>query len=99
MSTTSPAPTSAGATCARDGLLGEDQVVAEVVDPRAAVLLGHAEAERAERAELREELARHDAGALPLGIVRHDLLLDERADGLAVELVVFVEQVASHAGP
>ena len=58
-------------------LLADDQVVAEVVDPAAAELLGDGHPEEARGARLREQVAGDDAGGLPLEVVRGDLLLDE----------------------
>ena len=62
-------------------LLGDHEVVAEVVDAAAAVLLGHGHAEEPERAGLREHLAVDDAGRLPLVVVGDELVGDERPHG------------------
>jgi hypothetical protein len=43
-----------------------------------------------------EQLAGHDAGLLPLVEVGHDLLLDERAEAGAEQVVLLVEQQAAH---
>ena len=79
-------------------LLGEDHVVAEVVDPGAAVLLGDVEAEQPRLARLEPQLARHDAVLLPLVVVGDDLLLEEGPRGLAEVLVLGLEEVACRAG-
>ncbi len=80
---------------ARD-LLVQDLVEPEVVDPAAAVLLRHGHAEEAAAAGLGEDLARADAGPLPVEEVRHDLLLGERAERLAEGEVVVVVVLAVH---
>ena len=71
-------------------LLGEDRVV-HVVAALAAVLLRVLEPEEAELAHAREQLARELPRLLPLGRVRADLLLDERAERLAQRLVLLGE--------
>ena len=80
-------------------LLGHDGGVLERADAGAAVLLGHLDAEDPELAELRVQLARHEACGVPLVVVRHDLLLDEVAQGEAERLVVLVERRAPHRLP
>src|SRR5215469_566978 len=63
---------------ARPGdLLGLDSVVLEGRDTRAAVLLGHLDAEKAKLGQLVVEIARDDASGEPLRVVRHDLGLDK----------------------
>ena len=64
--------------------------------PAAAVLLGDRHAEHAELAHLLEHVAGHPAALLPLGVVRHHLLLDEVAGELAERFVVFGEQIPAH---
>src|SRR3546814_567142 len=77
--------------------LGEDHVVAEVVDARAAELLGDVEAEQTGLASLEPQVARHDAVLLPLVVVRGDLLLEEGACALAEGFVLGVEDLAGGA--
>ena len=85
----------AGAADARGRqLLGEHDVEPEVAGPAAAVRLGDRHPEEAVLSGGGEHLARHDAGRLPVGVVRHHLLRDERGDGTAERLVVVVEQIA-----
>ena len=52
-----------------------------------------------ERTHLLEDVAGHAPALLPLGIVRHHLLLDEVAGQLAERFVVFGEQVSAHGSP
>ena len=78
-------------------LLGHDGGVLERGQAGAAVLLGHLDAEHAQLAELGVELARHEAGGVPLVVVRHDLLLDEVAQDEAEGLVVLGERRTAHA--
>jgi hypothetical protein len=59
----------------------------------APVLLVVLHAEEAELAHARPDPARHAPRALPLLDVRHDLLLDEGADGGAKHLVLLVEDL------
>ena len=75
-------------------LLGEHDVEAEVVGAAAAPLLRDRHAEEAVLARRREHLARHDPGRLPVGVVRHHLLRDERRNRTAERLVVIREEVA-----
>ena len=77
-------------------LLGDHLAVAEVVDPAAAELLGHGHPDEARGARLLEEVARHDAGVVPLEIVRRDLALDERVEALAEQVVFLGEVRAPH---
>ena len=75
-------------------LLADHRVVAEVGRAAAAVLLVELEAEQALRAGLGPDLAVDDAVGLPLVVVRHDLLVEEGADGVAEGLVLVVEELA-----
>ena len=47
-------------------------------------------------ARLREEVARDDAGVVPLEVVRSDLALDEGVEALAEEVVFLGEVRAAH---
>src|SRR5690606_16485546 len=78
-------------------LLGDDEVEAEVVDARTAVLLGHGHAEEARGAGGEEQLTGHLALPLPRLVVGGDLLLDERPEAGPEQLVLLVEQRAAHA--
>ena len=60
----------------------------------AAPLLRDRHPEEAVLARRGEHLARHDPGGLPVGVVRHHLLGDERRDRAPERLVVIGEQVA-----
>ena len=80
------------ATADADDLLGDDAVVAEVLDPAAAVLLRDVGAEQALLAGLEPHLAGDDAGLLPLRVVRRDVLVAEGPDAVAEGFVLgFVE--------
>src|SRR5690606_22696483 len=79
-----------------DQLLDDDRVVAEILDPGAAVLLRHREAEHADLPGLLPDVAGHDAVLLPLGVVGGDLAGHELADGLPEEQVFLVEEVSLH---
>jgi hypothetical protein len=79
-------------------LLADHEVVAEVVDPAAAVLLGHCHAQEPVTAGLAEHLAVDDARLLPLEVVRDHLLVEELAEAGPEEVVLLVEQRAAH-GP
>src|SRR5215469_14216572 len=82
---------------ARPGdLLGLDSVVLEGRDTRAAVLLGHLDAEKAKLGQLVVEIARDDASGEPLRVVRHDLGLDKGPQGQPEGLVVLVEHGTTH---
>ena len=59
------------------GFLLQDNVVAVVGLPTAAVLLRDGNAHHAGGAELLESRTRHPAGLLPLWVGGHDLFLDE----------------------
>ena len=77
---------------ARELLQHED--VREEVGPRAAVLLGHADAHQAELAKLREELGREAVLAIPRGRVRNDLGLGDLArERLDLALVLAEREV------
>lgn len=80
------------------GLLDEDHAEAEVVDAGPAVLLQHRHREEAVRGRLGEELARHDARALPVGVVRGDLFGEELGEALAVVVVLGLEDPAAPRG-
>ena len=80
----------------RPVLLVEDRVEPEVLDVGAAVLFRHLPADQAERAGLEPDLAVDLAALLPLVGVRHTLLLEERAGGLAEGVVLGVEDGATH---
>ena len=71
-------------------LLGEHHVVAEVLDPGAAVLLVDVEAEQPGLAGLEPDLAVDLAVLLPLLVVGDDLLLQEGAGGGAEVLVLLL---------
>ena len=72
----------------------EHEDVREEVGPRTAVLLGHADAHQAERAELREELGREPVLAVPGGRVGNDLGLDDLArERLDLALVLAEREV------
>ena len=74
------------------------QVVAEVVDAAAAVLLGHGHAEEAAGAGLGEQLAVDDAGALPRARGAGTISLSTNCRTLvAEELVLLLEDRAAHA--
>lgn len=77
-------------------LLADHGLVGEVGDARAAVLLGHVDAEDAEVAELAVQLAGDMALPLPVSVVGGDLLGDEVADGRPECLVVLGEHPATH---
>ena len=78
-------------------LLGDHDVVAEVVDAAAAVLLGHGHAEEPVVAGAREQRSVDDPGVLPLLVVGDELLGDERPDAVAEQLVLVVEERPAHA--
>ena len=82
------------AVAARDGLLGDDHVVAEVGIAAAAVLLGHRHTEEALLAGLQPHPAVDDLVLLPLLVVRRDVAVQERAVGLAEQIVFGLEQGA-----
>jgi hypothetical protein len=77
-------------------LLVDHEVVAEVVDAPAAVLLGDRHAEEAVLTGLGEEVVRHDAGLLVFEVVRHDLVVEPPAEALTQRLVLFFEDVSFH---
>ena len=77
-------------------LLADHHVVAEVGRAPAAVLLVELEPEQPLRAGLRPDLAVDDPVLLPLVVVGDDLLVEERADGVAEGLVLLVEDLARH---
>ena len=70
-------------------LLGHDRPEAEVVGATAAVLLVDGDAEEAVLAGLEPDAARRDLVALPLLVVRHDLVVEPAAERRA-ELLVLV---------
>src|SRR6185312_4932498 len=80
-------------------LLTEHDVEPEVVDAASAVPLGDGHAQEAGGPRRQEDLARHDAVALPLRVVRDDLLLQESAEAVPECLVLVLEQVAAHRVP
>ena len=83
------------------GLLGEDHVVAEVLDARPAVLLVDVEAEQpAPRRPCATPRGRH-AVLLPLLVEGDDLLLQEGARGGAEVLVLLLEDAGAlrHGSP
>ena len=82
------------AVAARGGLLGDDHVVAEVGVAAAAVLLRHRHAEKALLAGLQPDAAVDDLVLLPLLVERRDVALEERAVGLAEQLVFGLEEGA-----
>ena len=77
-------------------LLGDDDVEAEVLDAPAAELLGHLHAEEAVGPGDAEQLAVDDPGGLPLGVVRHGLALEERAERRPELVVDVLEERAPH---
>ncbi len=82
------------AVAARDGLLGDDHVVAEVRVAAAAVLLGHRHAEKALLAGLQPDAAVDDLLLLPLLVMRRHVPIEERAIGLAEQIVLGLEEGA-----
>ena len=80
-------------------LLLQHDVVPVVGHAAAAVLLGNRHAQQPELTHLLEDVARQAAALLPLGILRHDLLLYELSRQLPEGLVVVVEQVPAHLRP
>jgi len=79
-----------------DDLLGQDRVVAEVVDPAAAVLLGDRGAEQARRPGRGPYRPVDLAVLLPLLVVRGDLLRDEGPAQVTERVVFVVEDLALH---
>jgi hypothetical protein len=77
-------------------LFAQYHVEAEVVDARAAVLLGHRHSEEAVLTRLGEHLPGHEAFSLPLLVVRSDLPLQKRAPTRAEIVVLVVEDSATH---
>ena len=69
----------------------EDDDVEEIVEPKAAVLLGDRAAQHADFAGLAPEFARHDAVVFPLRMERYDLFLDKAPDRRAPDLMIFAE--------
>ena len=67
-----------------------------VLDPRAAVALGHAHRREAHRRGFRVELARHDALAFPVHVVRAHLLGQEAPEALAIVVLLVGEQRPAH---
>ena len=82
------------AVAAGRGLLGDDDVVAEVGIAAAAVLLGHGHAEEALLARLQPHAAVDDLVLLPLLVEGRDVALEERAVGLAEQVVLGLEERA-----
>ncbi len=81
------------------GLLADDQVEAEVLRAGAAVALRYRHAEEAAAAGQREDLARHDPGALPLpvaSLIADHLALEERVKARPEVFVYVLEQRAPH---
>ena len=76
-------PETAAGDAGHQHLLPDDLVEAEIVDPEPPVALGHLHGEHALVRRLGEQLAGHDLLALPLEVMRDDLLGDEAGDGLA----------------
>ncbi len=77
-------------------LLHHDLVEAEVVDAEAAERLGHSHREHALVRRLREQLTRDEAVLLPLLVVGDDLLREEAPHGLAIVLVLGLEDGSLH---
>ena len=75
-----------------------DALVAEVRDPAAAELLGDVGAEQPLLARLQPHAPVDDAGLLPLGVERHDLLGEEGPHHVAEGVVLGLVQGAAHAG-
>ena len=74
--------------------LSENDVETPVVYPAAAVLLWHIHGKKSVLCALGEELARHDAGSLPIFGIRHNLGLKESREAFTVGLVLGFEEVA-----
>ena len=97
MSLCSVSPRPGAADAGALHLLADDQVVAEVVDPAAAVLLGHGHARGTRRRRPSVNSSRGTMPAvLPLEVVRRDLPLDEGAEALAEQVVLVGEERAAH---
>ena len=79
-------------------LLGDDQVVAEVVDAAPAMLVGRGHAEEAVGAGAGEQRPVDHAGPLPLVVVGRHLGGDEARDAVPEQLVLVVEEGALHGG-
>src|SRR5206468_5326782 len=77
-------------------LLGEYGVVAEVVNPAAAVLLLDLEAEQAVLAGLDPYAAVDETFLLPLVVERRDVALDKASRGVAERLVIFGVELFAH---
>src|SRR5262249_44452839 len=86
-----------GAVGARLGqLLVEDQVVAVVLRPAAAVFLLDLDPEQPGAAGRQPHVARDHPVRLPLLVVRRDLLGDEGADQVPAALLLAGEELALH---
>ena len=82
------------AVAARDRLLGDDRVVAEVAVTATSIGLRHGHAEEALLAGLQPHSAVDDLVLLPLLVVRRDMSVQERAIRLSKQVVFGLEQRA-----
>ena len=83
-------------------LFADHEVQAEVLRARAAVRFGHRHAEEAPLAGEGEDLAGHDARALPFAVaslLAEHLALQKSAKARAEVFVDILEQAAPHAAP
>src|SRR5262249_3877194 len=79
--------------------LGEDRVVAEVLQPHAAILFRRLPAEETEFARPQPDLARGPSVALPFLPVRQALLLVEATGRLTERVMLGLEDLPFHALP
>ena len=76
----------------------EHENVGEEVRARSAVLLGHADAQKPELGELRDQLVREAVLAVPVGGIRRDLRLGELARERANRLLVGAQLEVHRSG-